>query len=76
MVKKQPAEYVSRKFVLASGCLAGGLAVIFMDKDAYGYAAIITSVLAFYNGTNVYQDYVHARYGKGQRPVRQEGENE
>lgn len=57
MVRKL-AEYFSRKFVLSLASLVGSFFVVWWDKDILGWATAIGVVLAFYNGSNVLQNYV------------------
>lgn len=55
------AEYLSRKFILSILALAGSFSLAWYDKDLMGWVGAITTILAFYNGSNVFQDYLAQR---------------
>ncbi len=54
-------EYLSRKFILSILALAGSFSLAWYDKDLMGWVGAITTILAFYNGANVYQEYLATR---------------
>lgn len=56
-------EYLSRKFILSVLSLSGSFALAWYGKDLMGWVAAITPILAFYIGTNTYQDYLATKKG-------------
>ena len=54
-------EYFSRKFILSIGALGCSFWLAYLDKDMGGWVGAITAILAFYNGSNVYQDYLASK---------------
>lgn len=65
-ILQKTLEYFSRKFVLALACLGGGFYLVLNGKPLGEFVALAGVVLAFYNGANVAQDFVHAY--KGSKP--------
>lgn len=54
-------EYFSRKFVLALAALIGSFVLVWIDKDISGWVGALATILGFYNGANVYQDYLKTK---------------
>lgn len=55
-------EYLSRKFILSLLAMAGTFGLAWYGKDVLAWTTGITAILAFYNGSNVYQEYIARRY--------------
>lgn len=55
------AQYFSRKFVLAGLALAGSFILAYTAVEMGGWVGAITAILAFYNGSNVYQEYLASK---------------
>lgn len=54
--------YLSRKFVLALLCLGAGTYIALQCADVLsGFTALVATILGFYNGANVIQDFVYAK---------------
>jgi len=51
-------EYLSRKFVLSVLALSGTFYLAVYDKELGGWAGALAVILGFYNGSNVYQEYL------------------
>lgn len=56
-------EYVSRKFVLALAGLGTGFYLVVSGHggDLGSYTGLVATVLGFYNGANVAQDWMNSR---------------
>ena len=68
-------EYFSRKFVLASMALIGTFHLALVDKELGGWAAALAVILGFYNGSNVYQEYLASK-NKGGDQVSESNDKE
>lgn len=58
-------EYFSRKFVLAVAGMGTGFYLVLAGhgSDLMSYTGLVIGVLGFYNGANVWQEYVTAKHG-------------
>lgn len=52
-------KYLSTKFLLAVGALFGGFYLVLTEHDIGEFVALVATVLGFYNGANVAQDYFY-----------------
>ncbi len=56
-------EYLSRKFLLSLLALVGTFVLAWYSKDLLGWAAAMSPILAFYSGSNIYQEYLASKRG-------------
>lgn len=65
-MNRKIAEYISRKFILAVLGMGSGFYLVITGKggDLGAYTGLVATVLGFYNGANVAQDWLSVRAGK------------
>ena len=54
-------KYLSTKFLLASASLGTGFFLVFKGFDIGAFTGLVATILGFYNGANVAQDYFFNR---------------